>query len=250
MMAKQDSVFGDQAASVELLWGPAAGPGRGSRPALSLERIAQAAIKIADADGLPAVSMQRVASELEYTKMALYRYVPGKAELLALMIDMAIDEPPALDAQPGGWRPKLEAWARYLWTKFQRHPWLLAATVGRRVMGPNELGWVECAVGALDGTGLHGGELLDAVLIISGHVRNVAQQTVTAVGVGPGITEQQMGAAIAKLLHTYGDRYPALKAAVRSAASGSSQDQGLNFGLGRILDGLEMLITHRSTYKA
>ena len=247
MTAKQDSGFGDRGPGVELLWGPAVRPGRGSRPALTLQSIARAAIKIADADGLPAVSMQSIASELDYTKMALYRYVPGKAELLALMVDTAMGEQPALAALSGGWRPKLEAWAHHLWTTFQRHPWLLAATLGHRVMGPNELGWMEGAVGALDGTGLAGGELLDAVLVISGHVRNVAQQTVTAAGTQPGISEEHVVADIAKLLHTYGDRYPALTAAVTSAASGSSQDQGLTFGLGRILDGLEMLITRRST---
>lgn len=94
-MAKE-SVFGDQAGSVELLWERRERPRSGPKPAHSIEQITKAAIEIADADGLAAVAMQRVASKLGFTKMALYRYVAGRSELIALMIDAALGAPPEL----------------------------------------------------------------------------------------------------------------------------------------------------------
>lgn len=234
------SPFGDQADTVELLWGARPRPGRGPKPAMSVERIAQAAVEIADTHGLGAVSMQRVAGQLGFTKMALYRYLPGKAELVALMIDTATGAPPVLD-ESGDWRARLEDWARRMLATFRRHPWLLDATVGVRIMGPNELGWMECALTVLDGTGLQGGERIDTVAVVVGHIRMIAQQA--------GATEhpeQAMGGALAALMRTHGDRYPAFTAALTSAMAGSGQDNALDFGLQRILDGLEALIARRA----
>src|SRR6266496_1701688 len=114
MTIGKDRRPGERAGSIELLWGLRTPPSRGPKPALTVERIAQAAIEIADADGFAAVSMQRVASHLGFTKMALYRYVADKAELLAIMIETAAGEPPDLGRVSGGWRPKLEEWAHRL----------------------------------------------------------------------------------------------------------------------------------------
>ena len=240
-----DSWLGEQAGTVEVLWGPRPQPTRGPKPALSIDRIAQAAIKVADAEGLAAVTMQRIASELGVTKMALYRYVPGKAELIALMVDTAGDPPPVLDGETDDWRAQLGHWARRLLELLQRHPWLLEATVGPRILGPNELGWLEHAVAALDGTGLHGSERMDAVVVILGHVRTIAQQSRTPTGPPQDHPEQQ-GAVIAELLATHGDRYPALTAAMASAAGHGPPDRALEFGLDRIFDGLAVLIAQQS----
>src|SRR6266542_4383005 len=220
MTIGKDRRPGERAGSIELLWGLRTPPSRGPKPALTVERIAQAAIEIADADGVAAVSMQRVASRLGFTKMALYRYVADKAELLAIMIETAAGEPPDLGSIPGGWRPKLEAWARRLRARWQRHPWLPAVTVGNRVMGPKEVGWTECAVGALAGTGLAGPQ--------------------------PWTAERALSPAVSELLRAHGDRFPALIAAAGDAG-GASRDNGWRFGLDRILDGLQLLITQRTS---
>jgi AcrR family transcriptional regulator len=246
--ATKDGRLGEKAGTVELLWGPRARPSRGPKPALSIDRIAQAGIEVADAEGLAAVSMQRVAVDLGFTKMALYRYVPGKAELIALMVDTAAGAPPLLDGGSGGWRAQLDQWARRLLAVLQRHPWLLDATVGPRIMGPNELGWLERAVTALDGTGLDGGEQLDAVVVILGHVRTIAQQSRTPMGTPQHDPEEQLGSVIAELLRSQGDRYPALIAALASASGRGSQGTALDFGLERIFDGLGVLITQRSAH--
>src|SRR5258707_1378038 len=103
-----DDAPGDYRRTIELLWGERSEPRRGPKPSLSVEQIARAAGAVADAEGLEAVSMQRVAQECGVTTMALYRYVPGKAELIALMLDIGLGPAPHLDEVPGGWRPRLE----------------------------------------------------------------------------------------------------------------------------------------------
>ncbi|WP_030021701.1 TetR/AcrR family transcriptional regulator [Streptomyces monomycini] len=237
--------MGDEhAETVRLLWGPHPRPTRGPRPTLDLDRIAQAGIRIADSDGLSDLSMQRVAAQLGVTKMALYRYVPGKAELIALMVEAAIGPCPTSRTARGGWREQLEDWARQLLTVFRRHPWTLEATIGPRVMGPGELSWMERAVCALDGTGLSGAERMDAAVLLVGHVRCITQQARAA---GPaGNPEAQLGAILGDLMQTRGGQFPALTAALASAAQSDGQDQAWEFGLQRILDGLATLMDQRT----
>ncbi|MEN3304973.1 MAG: hypothetical protein V7603_1175 [Micromonosporaceae bacterium] len=238
---------GDLARGVELLWGPQERPSRGPKPGLSRERIARAAIDLADAEGLGAVSMQRVAGEFGFTTMSLYRYVPGKNELIALMVDTAIGDPPDLAAVPGGWRPRLAEWARQTWQGFQRHPWFLEAAM-QTVMGPRQLGWLEVAVGALAGTGLVGDELVSAVLVVNGHVRSMAPFAPHRPSrVDPDFDTEAWAGALVGLLRQHSDRFPALTAAIADGAFGpSAEGDPLEFGLQRVLDGIEVLISARA----
>ncbi|MFB8439991.1 TetR/AcrR family transcriptional regulator [Streptomyces niveus] len=238
---------GEHAEMVRLLWGPHPRPARGPRPTLDLPRIARAGIEIADAEGLADVSMQRVAERLGVTKMALYRYVPGKAQLVALMVEAAIGPcpAPAPGHPPGGWREQLGSWARQLLALFLRHSWVLAATVGPRVQGPGELSWLERAVSALDGTGLTGAERMDAAVLLVGHVRGITQQA-HASGGPAGNPEAQLGLILGDLIRSHGESYPALTAAFASAVESDGQDQAWEFGLQRILDGLAALIDRRA----
>ncbi|KUL35436.1 TetR family transcriptional regulator [Streptomyces sp. NRRL F-4489] len=240
---------GEQAAVVRLLWGTRAKPARGPRPTLDLDRIARAGIELADAEGLAEVSMQRVAAQLGVTKMALYRYVPGKAELVALMVDAAIGPCPEGEGRRGDWREQLEEWARGLADVFGRHPWVLEVTVGPRVMGPGELSWMERAVAALDGTGLTGAERMDAAVLLVSHVRGITQQARAASGAeggAEGNAEEQLGAVLGELMREHGARFPALSQALASVAASGGQDQAWEFGLHRILDGLAALIDERA----
>lgn len=223
---------------MRLLWGPHPQPKRGPRPALTLDGIAHAGIDIADSEGLAALSMQRVAELLGKTKMSLYRYVPGKAELVALMVEKAIVAPP--EPAAGDWRTHLTAWSHALFQVFERHPWLLDATVGPRPMGPEELSWIERALTALDGKGLTGSERLDAVVLLTSHVRGIAQQSRASGAKG---AEAQYITALDRVMREHGDDYPSLLAAMASSADG--RDQALTFGVERILDGLAALIAHR-----
>lgn len=240
MVQSKDENAGTEAAgaAMALLWNERLAPKRGPKPAFTLDDIARAGIAIADADGLAAVTMQSVAAALGYTKMALYRYIPGKDELVALMIDRGLGSPPPLAAGAEGWRPRLELWARELFVLFAAHPWTLEATTGIRPLGPNELAWLEQVVQALADTGLSGADKFDVAATLSGHVRAMAQQSAP----GRGQPEQAIGAMIALVIGTHRDRYPALAAAFADMAANGGQDQALEFGLARILDGLELHI--------
>jgi AcrR family transcriptional regulator len=230
---------------IELLWGPQERPSRGPKPGLSRERIAQAAINLADAEGLGAVSMQRVAAEFGFTTMSLYRYLPGKNELIAVMVDTAVGDPPDLGAIPGGWRPKLAEWARLTWQAFQRHPWFLEAAMNT-VMGPRQLGWLEVAVAALSGTGLVGDELVNAALVVNGHVRSMAPFAPVPSRADTGFDSTAWGEALVGLLRQHSDRFPALTAAIADGAFVPQVDEDpLEFGLQRILDGIEVLVAAR-----
>ena len=129
-----------------------------------------------------------------------------------------------------------------MFSRFYRHPWALEATVGRRAIGPNELGWMEEAVAALAGTGLDGGEMLDVAATLTGHVRAIAQQRSA---LADGRPEQAMAAVMTGLLSGRQERFPALTAAFGSAAEHGSRDKALDFGLARILDGVGLLIASR-----
>src|SRR5215469_8552661 len=116
--------------SVAAAWGVRERPHKGPRPALSLSRIVDAAVRVADAEGLDAVSMGRVAAELGTATMSLYRHVSAKEELLTLMVDAAwgpVSDGPASDGPaPGeGWRAGLARWAWALRAGARRHPWVV-----------------------------------------------------------------------------------------------------------------------------
>jgi AcrR family transcriptional regulator len=220
--------------TAEFLWQERAKPTRGPKPALTLEQIADAAIAIADAEGLAAVSMQRVAADLGYTKMSLYRYLPGKAELVAAMVERALGEPPAVAGQ--AWRAGLTAWANALLTACVGHPWAQEATTGSRPVGPHELGWTEQALRVLP-EGLTGAERMDTVATLAGHVRMIAGQA--------GQGESELGAAIGLVLREHADRFPAVAAAMADIGAHGGGDQAFAFGLERLLDGVEALIGSR-----
>ncbi|NLU71503.1 TetR/AcrR family transcriptional regulator [Streptomyces sp. HNM0575] len=232
------------AETARLLWGSPRTRGRGPRPGLDLGDIARAGIDVAGAEGLAAVSMQRVAAGLGVTKMALYRYVPGKSELVALMVDAAIGPYPEGGGPCGGWRAQLTAWAQELIAVFQRHPWVLDGTVGARPIGPSELSWMERPVAALGGTPLSGAERLDAAVLLVGHARSISEQARAST---PGASQEgELSTVLTELIQAQGDRCPALAAALGSAAERREEmDQAWEFGLERILDGLAVLIERR-----
>jgi AcrR family transcriptional regulator len=231
----------------ELLWNGLPQPKRGPRPTLSLPIIAAAGVELADEGGLAALTMEAVAQRLGLTKMALYRYVPGRAELVALMVEAAIGEPlPAFRAggRAKSWRALLRAWAHALFEKFSAHPWALEATLGTRPVGPNEVAWLESALAALVETGLRGADKLDAVVTLLGHVRHLVQQT-TASEHGDG--EQAFLAAMRELTQGRAASFPALTHVLSERAPKHARGAALDFGLECIFDGLELQITRAQT---
>ncbi|GAD82709.1 TetR/AcrR family transcriptional regulator [Nocardia asteroides] len=232
--------------TVELLWGTAQRPKRGPKPALTLAGIVAEAIALVDAEGLAALSMQRLAERLGFTKMSLYRYVPGKEQLTALMLDTAMGEAPRLDG--ASWRSGLRQWIEAIFARYRAHPWTIELTLGIRPLGPNEMGWTEAAVAALAGTGLTGPERLDTIVLLNGHARSLAQQ-VESVGDGDGAI--QFAEQFTAMMAAAGGRFPAVEAAFAEEAAavgaGAAPGAAFDYGVDRILDGLAVLIDRRAT---
>ncbi|SHM84486.1 TetR/AcrR family transcriptional regulator [Actinacidiphila paucisporea] len=133
------------------LWERLDRPEPAARPTLTALRIAEAAVGVADAEGLDAVTMRRLATELGVAPMAAYRYVTGKDELLELMVDFVYAE---LDLPDGkeGWRAAMRSVALRMREVLLRHSWVTRATWC--VLTPNQLALTEAVLAALDGLGL------------------------------------------------------------------------------------------------
>lgn len=225
-----------------LLWPAQSTTRRGPKPKLTLDAIVDAAIAIADAEGLAAVSMQRVADEIGATKMALYRYLPGKAELTALMLDKRLGAPPASGTStPPDWRAALTAWTHEIHRRFEDAPWALELAVGARVIGPNELAWYERGLTALSDSTLSWTERLDVLALLSGHARSMAQQQTTTAD-----PEQATAVLMSEIIEEHAERFPQVAAAFAGATSEGGRDSALVFGIDRILDGLQALIESRA----
>ncbi|MEV6239476.1 TetR/AcrR family transcriptional regulator [Lentzea sp. NPDC051838] len=145
---------------------------RGRKPAIDAADITRAAIAVADAEGLAAVSMARVAQELGNATMALYRHVKSKDELLALMSDSAMEDPP--DLPEGDWRERLRFWAKAVLAGIGRHPWFPQVPISPPV-GPHSLAWFDKGLGALDGTPLEPDEKAGVVLTLMTYVHGEAR---------------------------------------------------------------------------
>ncbi|MER6182563.1 TetR/AcrR family transcriptional regulator [Streptomyces sp. NBC_00490] len=248
--SSETSGGGDIVRTLELLWDTGRRPSRGPKPALTLDRIVEAAVQVADADGLDAVSMRRVAGELGTGAMSLYRYVPGKAELLDLMLDRVQrpSENPA-DLGDGDWRSALEALGRATLALYRRHPWLLQVNQSRPILGPSALDGMEKVLTLIKPMGLTDPELVSAIIMIDGYVVGAARTQLYQQEVErrTGLTDAEFWQAqvptLEKVMAT--GRYPVL-AALSDDAFGTDFDH-FEFGLQRILDGLEVIVSRRRT---
>jgi len=228
--------------SLELLWGNQDRPSRGPKPGLSLDTVVSTAIAVVDQEGLTTLTMNRVAAQLDVTTMALYRYVPGKEELIDVMIDKTFGEPPQLEGL--GWRTELGVWARANLSVLRRHPWLLECLIRRVSIGPNWLAWVESALRAVSRLDLSPREQLAAVVLVDGHVRSAAQ-------ISSGVTATREWAANfgEMLRRVSGDARYATLAAVAAAGGFEATREGepdtFEFGLQRLFDGIDAFSRRR-----
>lgn len=244
---------GDPARSLALLWRTSERASRKGRPELSVDRIVRAAIEVADAEGLQALSMRRVAERLGVGTMSLYTYVPGKPELFDVMLDEVYGETARPQDVPGGWRGRLEQIARENWSLYLRHPWLLQVAASRPVLGPNVTAKYDYELRAVDGIGLSDLEMDSVITLITGFVHGAARGAVEAAQAESltGLTDQQWWAAHAPFLSRIADtsRYPTAarvgQAAGEELQAAYSPEHAFEFGLGRVLDGIEALVGRR-----
>jgi AcrR family transcriptional regulator len=253
-MTSERSGTGDPARVLELLWGMAEHGGRrGPRPGLSVAQIVRSAIAIADRDGLAAVTMRRLADSLGVRPMALYTYVPGKSELLDLMLDNVYGEMTQSASPDDGWRGSLATVARDNRALFEAHPWAAAISTGRPPLGPGLMRKYEHELSALAGAGLDDVETDAALTFVLDFVRScaLAAHDARTTRQDTGMTDEEWWAANAPLLARVidEDTYPTASrvgAAAGAAHGGAySPEHAWEFGLARVLDGLGALIERR-----
>jgi AcrR family transcriptional regulator len=219
-------------------------PRRESKQGLSAERIVQAAIELADADGLAAVSMARVAQRLGFTTMSLYRHVANKDELLVLMLGAAMEMPPARPYD--GWRQGLEQWAWDVLGMVRAHPWVVYVRISPPPATPSSVTLMERGLSPLAGTPLSEDEKANLLLVVNGYV---FWQARLEVELGPGTGDAADDALVAwyTVMHTLVDeRWPAVRRVVDAGVfdnEDDTRDADFAFGLGLLLGGLEARFT-------
>ncbi|GAB3247556.1 TetR/AcrR family transcriptional regulator [Kineosporia babensis] len=251
-MADDDRAEFAVPAAIAEIWGLRERPVRGPRPTVGVREIVDAAVRIADADGLAAVSMSKVAAEVGVTAMALYRHVGSKDELLILVLDAAVGGPPELPPVEKGWRVGLDAWAMGMLAAYRQRPWVLRIPISTLPPLPNQVMWMERGLRCLQETRLAEGEKLASILLLSNLVRGYGT---LAAEIGAGAVD---GAATfaAVMRQVLGDgRFPALTHTVMSGAMEADVPapgepapgadliwSEMRFGLDRVLDGIGAMI--------
>ena len=257
-------------AVVQRLWGTAAPRRRGPKPALSLGQIVQAAIDLADAEGLAAVSMARIAEAVGYTPMALYRHVSGKEELLVLMSDAVAADLPAIPAD-AGWRAGLMTWARAQIDLGLARPWMIELPLSAAPPGPNRVRWIDQAFGVLHRVELPPDEKFAVIGLIAQHVlgesrvqiesrRAALQQVRRDAGLPESTPESELDPMAIAAANPYADfetvlarhadpmAYPHLFEAFSSwpgTALGTDTEDDIAFGISLVLDGIEAYLRRR-----
>ncbi|EME24122.1 TetR/AcrR family transcriptional regulator [Rhodococcus triatomae] len=242
--------------AVRLAWGMEKPGARGPRRGLSLERIVDAAVEVAEEEGVGALSMARVAKRLGFTTMSLYRYVASKDELIDLISDRVIGPPPVI---PDGssWRTGLRHWARAEYEQLMRHRWWLQLAVGSSPpTGPNNIAWLDAGLGTLAHTPLSPARRFQVVLNTSLYVigrARFAADLVTSAGTDAGVAPDAAGydyaAVIGRLVA--GGGFPHLAATLADGAFDAEpgvewSDADFLFALDVFLDGVEKLVERSS----
>lgn len=166
---------GDPLVTLSLLWGEPSANKPGRKPRLTIEEISQAAMDLADAGGIDKLSMRALSDALGVSTMALYRYVPGKPELLDLIIDRAYAKLPQVPASGECWGKRLECVARDEWALYLAHPWMLSVSTYRAPLGPNALRKYERELEAISEAGLDDLDMDRLVTSLSSFVRGAAR---------------------------------------------------------------------------
>ncbi|MEU0836490.1 TetR/AcrR family transcriptional regulator C-terminal domain-containing protein [Streptomyces sp. NPDC005969] len=220
------------------LWLGPTRPRRGRRPTFSREAITAAAVALADAEGIDAVTMRRVAAQVGAGAMSLYSYAPDKETLLELMVDHVSGELPTTNDRTGDWRTDLKAIAHLQRAHMLRHPWLPAALSARRTPGPNTLAFLERALAALRPTGLDGAAKLEIFAqltgFVAGHVAHEIAQAAAAGSPDRAAAEARYLAAVAADGH-----HPELAEALAAPGRPLTPEATFTRFLNRLVDGLD-----------
>ncbi|MFB8282362.1 TetR/AcrR family transcriptional regulator C-terminal domain-containing protein [Nocardia colli] len=251
---KQDrSSAGDPVRTLELLWRIPGSPARGPKQRSSVDAVVAAAIEIADTDGIAALTMRAVATRLGLTPMATYTYVPGKAELIDLMVDKVYRDMDRADLSDLPWRDRVGRIAAENRAMLTRHPWVAYLPTTRPPLGPGMAAKYDHELRAFDELGLDDITMDASLTYVLGFVTSVARIAIDTAraAADSAMSDHQWWERAAPLLEQVFDaeRFPV---AVRvGSAAGQTHDSAYSaghayeFGLARVLDGLAQLIEKR-----
>jgi DNA-binding transcriptional regulator YhcF (GntR family) len=241
---RDEGLVATRAGSGTVVRSPDPPPRRGGRAPdreLTTGRIVATALTVADAEGLDAVSMRRLAAELGVGPMSLYRHLSGREELEHLLVRAVLRTYPLPEPAPNGWRAKLELVSRVQWRAYRRHPWLPELiSLTRPLLIPEAMAHTEWSMQALDGLGLSLTECTREAITLASLVRGLA-----ASAAAEALAERETGQANDQWWVALGDEVAALLASGRFphlalAPEGAVQDMDalLEHALTRHLDGL------------
>ncbi|CAM5564816.1 TetR/AcrR family transcriptional regulator [Streptomyces narbonensis] len=233
-----------RAAEPEVIWARPERAGRGPKPAYSRSDIVAAAVRAADADGIDAVSMRRIAADIGCGTMSLYNYVPRKEDLYELMVDAVsaeyeLSEP--LGTSGGDWRADMIDMGRQARGILHRHPWVIRLMTTGYAYGPNALRFLEHCLGCLDGLDLPGGAKMELIASVNGTVMTIVANEIALAERArslPWSGEQEQAVRGAYLMgQLAGGGYPRLAAVLATAgAEPLDPEEVFERTLGRVLD--------------
>ncbi|SFC12447.1 TetR/AcrR family transcriptional regulator [Streptomyces aidingensis] len=237
--------------TLELLWRTRQPGSRGPRGSLTLDEIVRTAMEIADAEGIAGLSMRKVAERFGLTTMSLYRYVPGKDELLELMFDAAAGQPDTA-RWPEDWRGGLAAFARGSRAVLLARPWTMDIPISGPPMGPNNLAWMEAGLSRMNGTPLTEEDMVGVLMILSGYVlgQTRLERSMDQAFDRTGVSYEEAGRVYGRLMTEVvrDGRFPTLARIIRAGVFESGQqdaEDDFAYGLDFVLDGVAVMIRDR-----
>ncbi|MEU7136182.1 TetR/AcrR family transcriptional regulator [Streptomyces sp. NPDC046261] len=228
-------------AGPEVIWARPERAARGPRPAHTRADIAAAAVRVADAEGIDAVSMRRVAAEIGCGTMSLYNYVPRKEDLYELMVDAAAAEYDLSTPPAGDWRAETHQLARQMRALMHRHPWLPRLLVPEYGFSPSALRFLEYALWVLEPLDVEGGTKLELLSSLNAVVAAYVSHELSAAErerTSPYPPGREQAARLAYLGRALaGGGYPRLAAVLTQAAPAGDADAIFERAVERLLEG-------------
>jgi AcrR family transcriptional regulator len=233
--------------ALQLLWEPAtvAANGRGPKPKITLERVVQAGVELADADGLAALSMRKVASHLGVGAMSLYTYLPGRSELVELMIDRVYGERTQPDPDQS-WRSRVEFHARQTWSLYVAHPWLLDHNLTRLPVGPHVLDTEEALYASIAAGGVPPRQIPPIADVITWHLFGMGRAQISDAieARHTGVSTEAYYMARNSFWTTYFDmaRYPTMSAIWEAGGFDDPAAADFDHALARLLAAVDRIV--------
>ncbi|WP_326626973.1 TetR/AcrR family transcriptional regulator [Nonomuraea fuscirosea] len=229
-------------------------PARGPRPAYSRAQITDAAIRIADAEGLEAATMRRIAAEIGAGAMSLYRYVPSRDDLVELVADRLQGEIDVEGIPSGDWRADLTRYAHEVRAMWLRHPWITTAQRSLPSFGPNQLRLIERVMGVLEAL-VPIDENLGLMTLLNSYVEGAVREEISSAGEirRSGLSESEWIARSGPYFEhlVKGGKYPIFTRIVMEARQPRlSRDDQFRHGLERVLDFVATTLTRAAELPA